>query len=334
MFNEIDVYLNYTKITQSSSNYAYRAYFENLLSFSNEEKESKLKLEGFYAEKQRNSILTKYAKLKRKNFEGYGRIHLDFFHQPRLLLSGCDIRVKIFRSNPEFCIKKDTSITDDLKLLPSIEEIYLNVRRVKLTPHQHLEIERTLVNSAAKYPVTRVEIKSYTVALGVTSVLLNNVVGGKLPNRLIYGLTKHSAYNGRHVEKGFCFQHNSLKSTGVYINGSLYNQSVDTNYSESENTQSLHARAYQTLFTELSDAGELVGITYEEYKDNYCLYAFDLSPDRCVSSIDHSNPVRQGELSINLEFSQSIPENLTLIVYLEHTGLIQVDKTRQVYTDY
>ena len=40
LFSEVEVYLNETKISPSASNYSYRAFFENLLSHSADEKKS------------------------------------------------------------------------------------------------------------------------------------------------------------------------------------------------------------------------------------------------------------------------------------------------------
>ena len=334
LFSEVEVYLNETKISPSASNYSYRAFFENLLSHSTDEKKSRLVCDGFYTENDRSAVIIKYSKMKKKTLECYGRLHADIFHQPRLLLSGCDLKLRLLRNTPGFCIKKDSSITDGDKLTPSIEDIYMNIRRVKLTPHQHMEIERTLNNSAAKYPITRVDVKLFTVNSGVSSLFLNNIVNGKLPTRILYGLTRHTSYNGKHEESGFIFSHHNLKSTGVYINGTQYNQNLEADYNDISEEQSLHIRPYHSLFSELSNSGDLIDVTYNDFKSHYCIYAFDLTQDRCVSPVDHVNPSRQGELSIHLEFSRPISDNLTLITYLEYSSLIQLDKARQAYTDF
>ena len=95
--------------------------------------------------------------------------------------------------------------------------------------------------------------------------------------------------------------------------------------------KSFHTRAYHSLFSELNDN---IDITYEDFKNTYCFYAFDLSQDRCLNLNDHINPSKQGELGIHLEFSKPISENLTLIIYLEFNNTIQIDKTRQIFIDY
>ena len=334
MFSDCEVFIQDQKITTGAANYSYRSYIENMLSYSANDKQSKLVCEGFYSENKRNEIKTHYSKLKSKVFEGMGRLHIDICHQPRLILSGCDVKIKLFRNNAEFVIKKDTSITDNDKLIPYIEEIFLHVRRVKLTPHQQIYIEKNLNNTSAKYPISRVEVKTFTISAGLSSLMLSNVVNGKLPNRIIYGLVEHNAYIGIHNKPGFIFNHHNVKSTAVYVNGTLFTHPIESSFSDNDTQKSLNVRAYHSLFNELSEASDMVDLTINEFKDHCCLYAVDLTQDRCVSLNEHLNPSQQGELSLNFEFANAVTQTLTLVVYLEFSGLIQLDKARQIYTDF
>ena len=332
LFRDVEVFINESKVTSGSSNYAYRSYIENLLSFTSNEKKSKLTTEGFYSETERPNVLGKYSALKKKVFEGYGRLHLDLFHQPRLILSGSNIKLKLFRNNVEFVIKKETA--DGIPLAIKIEETYLNVRRVKLSPHEHIHIENTLSKVSAKYPISRVEVKTFTIASGINSLMLNNVVSGKLPNRIIYGLTTHSGFTGSYIKPNFVFNHHNLKATSLYINGSLFIQPTISSFSDDNTELSKHVRAYYSLFHELSDASDLVDISYDEFKDSCCLYSIDITQDRCTDLTRHLNPVKSGNISLNFEFAAPITGPLTVVTYLEYSGLIQLDKARQVYTDF
>ena len=332
LFNDIEVFINETKVTSGSSNYAYRSYFENLLSFTSNEKKSRLTTEGFYTESQRSAVSEQYSNYQKKIFEGYGRLHLDLFHQPRLILSGCNIKLKLFRNNVEFVVKKQAA--DGIQLSIQFDEIYLNVRRVKLSPHEHLHIENTLSKVSAKYPITKVEVKTFTINSGISSLMLNNIVSGKLPNRIIYGLTGHTNFTGSYITSNFTFNHYNVKNTALYINGSLYNQPIECAYSDNTLEISRHVKAYYSLFHELSDASDLVDIDYKEFKDSCCLYSVDITQDRCTDLTRHLNPIRNGNCSINFEFGRRLQNPLTVVVYLEFSGLIQLDKARQVYTDF
>lgn len=340
MFNEIEIYLNDTKISSGGGNYAYRAFFENLFSFSSEEKLSKLIAEGFYPASEKSKVISKFKSYNSKTIEVYGRLHLDIFFQPRLILSGCDIRLKLHKQSSAFCIKSASASSDILSgidasnLYIDFEEIYLDVRKVKLTPHSYLDIEKSLNHSPAKYPISRPDLKSFTLNKGISSQIINHVAVGKLPTRILFGLVTHSSYNGNISESGLKFYHHNLKSASIYLNGSLFAYPIICDYSDEQNTRSLHLRAYKSIFSELSGDSDICDITYDDYKDNYCIYAFDLSQDRCVNSFDHVNPVQNGDLSISLEFKKPLDKNLTLITYTEFPGIVQLDKTRTAFTDF
>ena len=64
IFSDVEIFLNDTKISTGGGNYAYRSFFENLLSFSNEEKLSKLIAEGFYPPSQKNTMINKFKGYK------------------------------------------------------------------------------------------------------------------------------------------------------------------------------------------------------------------------------------------------------------------------------
>lgn len=340
MFSDIEIFLNDTKISIGGGNYAYRAFFENLLSFSSEEKLSKLIAEGFYPASQKNNIIKKFKAYKSKTIEVYGKLHLDLFFQPRLILSGCDIRLKLHKQSIPFCIKSAAtnseviSNIDVSKLYIDFEEIYLDVRKVKLTPHVYLDIEKHLNHSPAKYPISRADLKSFTLNEGISSQMINHVAVGKLPTRILFGLVPHSSYNGDIFTSGLEFYHHNLKSASVYLNGSLFAYPIICDFSDVIDTRSLHLKAYKSIFSELSGDSDICDISYDDYKKYYCIYAFDLSQDRCVNAFEHVNPVQNGDLSISLEFKKPIEKNLTLITYAEFPGIVQLDKTRTAFTDF
>ena len=59
-----------------------------------------------------------------------GGIHCDIFHQPKELLTGVKIRVKLNRSKPEFCL---LSTKNDVKYRVLIEEAILYIKRATVS---------------------------------------------------------------------------------------------------------------------------------------------------------------------------------------------------------
>ena len=79
------------------------------------------------------------------------------------------------------------------------------------------------------------------------------------------------------------------------------------------------------------DTGNLIGL--EEFKQNRCLFVFDLTPDESDSS--HWQLVRDGSVSVEALFSQDIPDpGVEMLCYFEYDNLITIDRMRNVYFDY
>ncbi|GFW07003.1 uncharacterized protein TNCV_3691991 [Trichonephila clavipes] len=74
-------------------------------------------------------------------------------------------------------------------------------------------------------------------------------------------------------------------------------------------------------------------VSYDDYKENICLYVFDLTQDKSASE-PFGNVTRSGDISIHLKFDAELPETATLIAYMEMPSLIEIDKSRNVFIDY
>lgn len=63
------------------------------------------------------------------------------------------------------------------------------------------------------------------------------------------------------------------------------------------------------------------------------MYAFDLTPDLCSASA-HSNAVQKGSLGIEIQFSTTPTNAVSLFCYGEFENIIQIDAKRNVIYDY
>ena len=101
----------------------------------------------------------------------------------------------------------------------NIKEATLIVHRAKISPGVLLAHANALVKSTAKYPITRVEVKAFTVHSGVMGETLDNVILGQLPKRIIVGFVKNKAFNGNRHLNPFNFQHFNVNLLSLYVNG-------------------------------------------------------------------------------------------------------------------
>ncbi|GFT48590.1 uncharacterized protein F54H12.2 [Nephila pilipes] len=93
----------------------------------------------------------------------------------------------------------------------------------------------------------------------------------------------------------------------------------------------LFARNYLSLSTDLAQHD--TNITLDEYKNNTCLYTFDITQDYSASD-PFNNMARSGDILIHLKFDEILPETVTLVVYMEMQSLIEIDKSRNIFTDF
>ena len=190
LWTQVDVYLNGLLVTQSNNNYPYRAYIENLFSFGQEAKNSQLSAllwhrntsENFDTRGATNLGYTKRKALaaESKEIDMMGKLHLDLFFQNRYLLNDVEVLLRLIRSNHLFCLHGNANQADSKV---SLKEVTLFVRKVKPNPAVKLAHFKALQHGTAKYPLRRVEVKSFTVPTGNRSITKENLFLGQLPTR-------------------------------------------------------------------------------------------------------------------------------------------------------
>jgi hypothetical protein len=121
LFSQADVSLNGTLITSSTNTYPYRAYIENLLSYSQSAKSSQLTACLFYKDEagkmdktsphavndvDRNAGLYQRALFTdgSDTVDMIGRIHSDIFFQSRYMLNEVNVKICLSRSKDSFCL--------------------------------------------------------------------------------------------------------------------------------------------------------------------------------------------------------------------------------------
>jgi hypothetical protein len=183
LFKQCDVFLNDCQISDSSNLYHYRSYLETLLSYSNDTKNSQLSLAIYHKDtaKKFDDIADANTGLvaRRQYFTGsktvpiLGRLHADIFHQPRYMLNGVDMTIKLLRNSDKLVLMGPAD--ENFKL--HIRKASFFVRKVKVNPGiqlKHIELlDKSL--KPANYPIRRVTMKTFNVPSGSRSVSEENL---------------------------------------------------------------------------------------------------------------------------------------------------------------
>lgn len=340
LFSQIDISLNQKVITAPTHTYPYRAYIETLLGYDTPAKTSHLTTRLWYKDTgdkfntrgdDNKGFKTRKAFVAGgKSVELLTNLHCDFFNQDKFLINGVEMRLKLIRSKPEFHLMAP----DGSPAVCTITDATLIIRKTKINPSVLLAHTRALESASAKYPVTRVDVKTITINNGLRSKVLDSVYLGQLPKRIVAGFVENTAYNGTSTENPFNFAHHDLSFFSLYVDGvQVPSQPLTPDFTHA--TAPSYLAAYHTLFsgTGLHFKDEGNSIPREEYPQGYTLYAFDLTPD-LSSHTGHWNLQKNGGLRVEVRFKKDLPKAVNLILYSEFDSLIEVDKYRNVQTDY
>ena len=209
MFSGIDLFLNNKLVTSSMDTYLYRAYIENLFSYGSDVKSNQLKADEFwypdaagkFEDHDSATVRAGNAAVARSiPVELWGRLHLDLAMQEKYLPNRIEIKIRLNRASPRFCI-----LSDD-PCVVKIDEAALEVRHIQLLPAISNELNQSIVHHNAKFPIRRVEVKSFTIGSGLRSKVEEHLFQGQLPKRIFIGLVTNETFNGAYNRNPFLFQ--------------------------------------------------------------------------------------------------------------------------------
>lgn len=342
MFNQIDVYFNQKLVSPPNNAYAYRAYIEALLNYASPAKTSHLTsslwdadipdfMDGTLDSENPNGALARRARYIRggRALDLIGHLHCDVFNQDKFLINGVEVRMRLIRSKDSFCLMEATTASK-IRIL----DASLLVRRAKISPGVLLAHARMLSKSTAKYPLTRVEIKTFTIHSGLVGESIDNVILGQLPKRLIVGFVDNRAFNGDKKLNPFNFKNFGINFFSLYVDGmQIPSRPLQPSFSRNE---PLYVEAYHTLFsgTGIHFLNEGNSISRDDYSKGYCLFAFDLTPDLSANCAGHWNLVKHGSLRLEVRFENALPVTINCIVYAEFDNVLEIDSSRQVIVDF
>lgn len=340
LFSQVDFKLNDTLVSPSTNTYSYKSYLETILSHGSGSKETWLANEGYskddgdfnefdpaaaggssgYKQRQALTALSHSVEL-------IGRPHLDMLHTDRYLLSGVNMSLKFIFNQKLFYLLGPAAATSKLNIL----EAELYVRRVKINPTISLQHTKTLEGGVtAKYPIRRGVVVTFTVPQGNSSFSKESLTQGQLPRRVFLALNTNEAFNGSATTHPFDFK--SLGLDHLVINNGSQNfpsQSFKPDFAHGD-----YAHAYQQLYAAAGIDGDSRGlaITREDFGNSYAIFGFDLTADLCEGA--HVDPIKHGGLRVEGHFNTPLAAPINCIVYCEYDCVVQIDRARNVFTDF
>ncbi|GFU88482.1 uncharacterized protein TNCV_3354211 [Trichonephila clavipes] len=146
----VDVCLNERTVSSSNNTYPYRAIIETFLNHGYDSKTSQLTSELYY--KDTAGRMNVYDENDKEPNEGFksrvkfikgsgtvdmvGRLHVDLFNQDRLLLNLVDVKLKLIRNKPSFCLMGE----EDYNVIFEHVSLYISKILSKEAPRDFLGV--------------------------------------------------------------------------------------------------------------------------------------------------------------------------------------------------
>ena len=145
---------------------------------------------------------------------------------------------------------------------------------------------------------------------------------------MVLALVKETAVSGAKGENPFNYKNYGVREVSLKYDDQKFEVKTDF-------TAGNCAKAYRNLFREtgLLAVGQECGLTLEQFKDGYTLFAFDLTPDR-TPECPRINLVKQGKLTVSLRFHAPTNHAISAVICAFYDNNIQLTADRLPVTDY
>ena len=328
LWRQIDVSLQQQIISpEVASRHPYKAYIETVLGFGDDPKESQLYYKDLGDPCNNDPISGTNSGLlmrttfteKSKTVEMEGPIMNDICQQDRYLLDGVALNVKLWPSSNEFRLMSSNA-SADYKV--KIEEAVLKVCMIDVSPEIKSAHANTIKRGPALYYYDRTDVKAYAIAKGQYGITVEDMYQGDVPKRLIVGILPSSGYNGSYKANPLWFKDHKLNFIAFYKEGkSIPTAPLTPNYANGN-----YMSAYMTLFGDDNNFGNT--ISRSEYPKGYCFYVFNLCENQCDKYGGGS--VEKGHTRLEIKVAEELTESVTVIVYAQFPGLMEIDEHRNV----
>ena len=353
LFKNVEFYINSTLVSSADNLYPYRAIIETILTTNRDVKNEALRMSLWFPEPGNSDALefrdgsklatldaetdgiTNLSSLSRfmatkhsTKFQLIGRIHCDLFNQIKYLPGKNELRLKFFRHNPEFSLRRSTQSTSSYTI--KIDRMNLMVKKCEVSPHLREEHEKRLIslkNESMKFAYENIQMKEFIHSGRSRHIQEPNLVNGILPSKLIIGLVDTDAVNGSFEKNPFNFQNCDATNVVLRKNGIAvpYDQ-ISLDFTN-DNYFSGYYSLLKTMGCNLWGT-ESLGITAEQYKYGNCFFGFDLTNDSnngCLPLIE------SGKLSLDIKLGASAPTgSITVIAYMLFDSVLHIAADGQV----
>ncbi|XP_073498446.1 uncharacterized protein F54H12.2-like [Phyllobates terribilis] len=338
LFNQVDITLGDRLISQSDNLYSYRADIEVLLNYSSQTQSTQFTAGLLYKDTAghhndrsmdganvgfiKRSLATSHS----KPVDLLGPIFGDIFNQPKIILNGLNLKVKLIRNKDAFCLM--SSEVDPLKV--QIFQASLYVKRVQVSPAVRIGHSQTILSETAKYAIDRTCMKVYSIAAGTRITNHENLFLGQIPKAVILCFVDNEAFSCSYAKTPLCFSRYNVNHVALYLDS----QQTPARPFQPNFNIDLVIREYMGLvhISGKQKADCAMAIDREEFMDGFTLFAFDLSPDQEPGG--HFSLIKTGNLRAEVRFALPTPNTINMLVFAINSSILENNNRREILYDF
>ena len=345
LWASVNTKLNGCEISDPSSKwYAYKAYFENHLSYSSSSKNNILSFKGYVADTPNkfddvgnsttsvvslnDGFVKRMEMFKDSNWVYFCiNLHIDITTLRKFIPPGIKIEIDFERNPDSFCLLSDKAVEN---YAIELDDLRLKVERV-IPGDSIMSFYRSSIDKKIqpRLPIDRSLLKTYTVTTGTSDLSEYNIITGKhLPEQVIVAIVDEDAHRGVIGKNPFHFQNYDLSEASLVVNGVHEPQEMYKLNEAVGDKVDMYANFLEN--TGISTDDREFGITMEDYYGGSFMLVWDRTQDRCNRF--HRHVSDSGSISINLKSRKALAKTVTVIIYATYSKDLIIDGDK-VLTD-
>ena len=361
LFKQISVRLNGTLISPQTDTYHYKAYIETLLNYNRDDGDTILKPQGWFnaidipddlTNDQMNPAHANYAALSDKykyvvntfkselaKYDSKTRVfcmvpHIEVFHLNKLLVPNVKIGIQMYFNPPTLWTLRYTgAIAYRLEAADIKVKLYLCQVRLNPSVYRELMSDMSSGNRVVSYPTVRSEIRTYNIQQDTRHYEINNPFQNRLPNMVVVGLVKSTAFNGHTEQSPFTFKDYKLTSIKQLVRGETYPyEPLELSHTDDSKDNRGYRQFLQATGSLCKSRGNMVQADDWGHGKHCTLFVFENAANGCLNT-PVLNPKLAGELRLVLDFGGDQGADITTIVYGEFENLMEINSNKAVQYD-
>ena len=316
--------------------YSYRAYMDNLLSFSKGAKEQSLKYHGFeqdtagsFEDVNKLTANNKNSGFKKRSelfctpnyFHFSVKLRIDLANIDQFLQPGVQLRFEIERNSDAFALLSD--VGDDVTFEFEMKDSTIEFDKMIPTPEYLNHFEKNIQQEPLIYSYDKSQIHYFPYPANINDLSIYSMFHtDKLPSYLVFGLVDNDAFDGSFSKNPYNFQHFDLKEFYLLVNGtSVPTQPVKLDISSMD-----YHHTYTNEFLDrlkLKNSNDSIGISADDWIKGSFFWIADLNVDKCCNFHEHNS--KGGTIHLKLQTKTALPNTTRLIVYSSSRERMSID---------